>query len=212
MRQTLTAVGCAAAAGLLAGLLLGWRLWHRAPPSPTYVRHLDTVLVHAKAVHDTVRVMITVARTDSARADTAATVAAATTAAILDTLVRENGDSACAERVRTVEAKWMDAYRGAAVATGDALLAAMRAEGTLGQVRAELATARDSLRASQPWSPRWGLGPAWTQSRLLPTGVTAGRRVGNLTLLGSVTRDVTWNQQGRRVEETRATLSAVYWW
>lgn len=185
------AVTCAGLAGLLAGLVLGWRLWHGRPPAPELIARIDTVLAAGPAVHDTLRVVVRTGAAAGARADTALARAdslaavAARLGQVADSLATVAGDSAYALVVRTQE---RDRLREqlVEVRAANRSLAEQRtlyfqglqtAERRIRRLEDNLQAASDELgRAARP--PAWTAGPLWEAGRLAPVGGYVARELG----------------------------------
>lgn len=191
MRRALTAVGCAAAAGLLAGLLLGWRLWSGRPVAPALVARIDTVLVQGPAVRDTLRVLTQGARAQLARGAAAvaradsAEARAARLGVTADSLLELVGDTAAALIARTAERDSLRetvvnlraAHRGAVEAAALFSLGQVVAEGRINQLEATLGEARATLVRLRP-QPRWAAGALWEPGSPVPVGGFVSREVG----------------------------------
>lgn len=193
MPRALHAAGFAAAAGLLAGLLLGWRLWHGRPPAPTLLARLDTVLVAGPAIHDTLRLFTAAGQAAEARHDAALhradslAVEAARLGVRADSLAALAGDSAWALVVRTEERDRLreenQEVRAANRALADARSQFYRgmvlAEARIAVLEPALAKARAALAAAGA-PPRWSAGAVWEPGSATPVGGYLARVAGPL--------------------------------
>lgn len=156
-------------AGLL-GLFLGWLLFRGKPVAPELITRIDSVLVAGPAVHDTIRVALTIGKAlrDSAahqvhRADSVSAVADSI-GQVADSLARVALDTAAAYQARTAERDSLlhtvgdlrGAYRQAALAAAEYLTGLTAAEGRINVLEAALVDARTALGKAR--SRRCGLG------------------------------------------------------
>lgn len=191
-----------AALALAVGLLLGWLLWGRGRvPDAGLIARIDTVLVAAPAVHDSIRVYVGASR---AERDTAAARAVRAEAAVQEAerLRREQaarlaaGDTAgalaaCQVRATALDSagrEWAEALAHCGKAREAADSAATLAAGRLWQVEGLLGEARGALARVRPM-PRWTAGVLWELGSPVPVGGWLQRRLGPLSLLAEATGD-----------------------
>ena len=193
--RALQAAAYAAAAGLLAGLLLGWRLWAARPADPALLASIDTVLVAGPAFHDTLRIIERTGTAQGARAARAEAradslaAAAARLGAQADSALALARDSGAALAYRTGErdrlreeiAEVRAANRAIADARTTFYQGMVRAEARVTALEAALAEARGGLVRARP-APRWAAGAMWEPGRAVPVGGFVAREVGPLRL------------------------------